>query len=334
MPSTKCMGEFSVEINTQECFFKGLFKVLNEAKFNYVVLHSWQTLPEKATSDVDMLISADEKRRLPLLLKKTEETTGWRFVQKLWYDVPWCFYYVAVSPDGKASAALDFVSDPKGIGEYRISDDKILAHREFSGLLYHLSTEAELAYKLAKRRVKGIFRDEDVAFANEYYRSSSLALLRARMLELLPERVAEELLALVSDGCRLEKMRNYMANHSPAFVLFGRRWRIKPGLSWFANTIHRIVFRMANPTGAVVYFKDGDAAANMQMPWFVFRREKTIPSSALSWKNKFAALSSATLLKVVEVDQEGFDIGNGFEPLNGGDVLAGLFNAMERRVRL
>ena len=153
-------------MNTQSHFFKGLFKVLNEAGFNYVVLHSWQTLPEKATSDVDMLISADEKKRLPLLLKKAEKTTGWRFVQKLWYDVPWCFYYVAVSPDCKASAALDFVSDPKGVGEYRIRDSQILSHREFSGFLYHLSTEAELAYKLAKRRVKGIFREEDVDFVN------------------------------------------------------------------------------------------------------------------------------------------------------------------------
>ena len=176
-------------MNTQSHFFKGLFKVLNEAGFNYVVLHSWQTLPEKATSDVDMLISEDEKKRLPLLLKKTEEATGWRFVQKLWYDVPWCFYYVAVSPDGKASAALDFVSDPKGVGEYRIRDSQILSHREFSGFLYHLSTEAELAYKLAKRRVKGIFREEDVDFVNEYFRRSSPAVLRERMSELLPARV-------------------------------------------------------------------------------------------------------------------------------------------------
>ena len=323
-----------MEKNTQSHFFQGLFKVLNEAGFEYVVLHSWQTLPEKATSDVDMLISAGEKKRLPLLLKKAEEATGWRFVQKLWYDVPWCFYYVAVSPDGKASAALDFISDTKGVGEYRIKDAQILSHREFSGFLYHLSTEAELAYKLAKRRVKGIFREEDVDFVNEYFRRSSPAVLRERMSGLLPARVMEELQALIGDGCKLDEMRDYMATHSPAFVLFGRRWRIKPGLSWFVNTIRRIVFRMANPTGAVVYLKDGDVAENLQMPCFVFRREKTISASALSWKIKFAALSSATLLKVVGAEREGFDVGYGFVAESSNCLIEAVFEAMKGRIRL
>lgn len=328
------MGEFDIEMNTQSHFFKGLFKVLNEAGFNYVVLHSWQTLPEKATSDVDMLISADEKKRLPLLLKKVEEATDWRFVQKLWYDVPWCFYYVAVSPDGKASAAVDFVSDPKGVGEYRIKDSQILSHREFSGFLYHLSTEAELAYKLAKRRVKGIFREEDVDFVNEYSRRSSPTVLRERMLELLPARVSEELLALIGGGCKPDEVRDYMATHSPAFVLFGRRWRIKPGLSWFVNTIRRIVSRMANPTGVVVYLKDDDAAENLHMPWFVFRREKTISPSALSLRRKFAALSSATLLKVVGAEREGFEVGRGFVAVSSNCLVEAVFEAMKVRIRL
>ena len=320
-----------IDVNQQEHFFKGLFHVLNEDNFNYVVLHSWQTLPESATSDVDMLISADEKKRLPLLLKNVETTTGWRFVQKLWYDVPWCFYYVAVSPDGKTSAALDFMSDPKGIGEYRIKDSQILPHRVFSGFLYHLSTEAELAYKLAKRRVKGIFREADVDFVNEYFRRSALTILRERMAELLPVRVSEELLALIGDGCKLDELRDYMATHSPAFVLFGRRWRIKLGLSWFVNTIRRIVFRMINSTGAVVYLKDGKAAENLQIPWFVFRREKIISASALSWKRKFVALSSATFLKVVGAEREGFDLGSGFVAFEGGDKCSEMFRAMAGR---
>lgn len=323
--------EMQSDVNTQEHFFKGLFHVFNDSNVNYVVLHSWQTLPKSATSDVDMLISADEKKRLPLLLKKVEDLTGWRFVQKLWYDVPWCFYYVAVSPDGKASAALDFVSDPKGVGEYRIKDAQILSNREFSGFLYHLSTEAELAYKLAKRLVKGIFREGDVDFVNEYFHRSTLAVLRERMAELLPVRVSEELLALIDGGCKLDELRDYMATHSPAFVLFGRRWRIKLGLSWFVNTIRRIVFRIVNPTGVIVYLKDCDAAENLKMPAFVFRRENTISASALSWRKKLTALSSATLLKVVGAEQEGFDIGRGFVPFEGGNMCSEIFRAMANK---
>jgi len=88
---------------------------------------------------------------------------------------------------------------------------------------------------------------------------------------------------------------------------------------------------MANPTGAVVYLKDGDAAENLQMPWFVFRREKTILASALSWKRKFAALSSATLLKVVGADHEGFDVGCGFVAFDGGDRCSEIFSVMANK---
>ena len=319
-------------MNTQSHFFNGLFKVLNEAGFNYVVLHSWQTLPDEATHDVDMLISADEKKRLQPLLKKAEEETGWRFVQKLWYDVPWCFYYVAVSPDGKASAALDFVSDPKGVGEYRIKDSQILSHREFSGFLYHLSTEAELAYKLAKRRVKGIFREEDVHFVNEYSSRSSPAVLRERMAELLPKRVSEELLALIGGGCKLDEMRDYMATHSPAFVLFGRRWRIKPGFSWFVDTIRRIFHRIANPTGVIVYLKDMDAYNRLSFPAFVFRRDQAVKAANLTWRRRRAALSSATLLLVTGCEHDGFDLGSGFVPFANGDKVAQILSHMQSRL--
>src|SRR5574344_231871 len=106
--------------DTHEYFFNAVFRALNAAGVRYIVLHSWQTLPQMATSDVDILIDEEEKMRLEPLLKRVAQETGWRYVNKLWYDVPWCFYFVFVSPNAEESVALDFISDPKGIGEYRI----------------------------------------------------------------------------------------------------------------------------------------------------------------------------------------------------------------------
>ena len=319
-------------MSPQRPFFTELFRIMNEMAFDYVVLHSWQTLPDEATHDVDMLISAKEKQHLPALLKEVEKVSGWRFVQKLWYDVPWCFYYVAVSPDGSASAALDFVSDPNGVGEYRIRDEAILRNRVFSGLLYHLSTEAELAYKLAKRRVKGIFREEDVGFALDYFGRSDPATLRLRMAELLPQDVSDAMLGIVSDGCDLETMRRYVKVNSPAFVLFGRRWRIKPGLSWFVDTIRRIFHRIANPTGVIFYLKDMDVTKRLSFPAFVFRREQTVKLSNLTWRRRRAALSSATLLLVTGCEHDGFDLGSGFVPFGNGDKVAQILSHMQNRL--
>ena len=296
------------DVNAQRQFFVTLFKVFEERNLNYVVLHSWQTLPEVATSDVDMVIAAKEKPRLENVLAEVAQKCGWRFVQKLWYDVPWCFYYVAVSPDGNNSAALDFVSDPDGVGEYRIADDKILSQRESNGLLYHLPAEAELAYKLAKRRVKGVFRDADVSFVHDYFARSDKEVLRKRMLELLPEDVCEQLMALMLAGKGVEDYRVYMASHSPAFRLFGRRWRIRWRPIWFVSQVRRILDRVNRPTGCVLY-----GTKVVTFPPFVFRRERRVKDLSAIQRKK--ALSSATLV-FVECDESRYDIGTGIKPVD------------------
>lgn len=329
------------EVNSQEHFFKGLLHVFNEADFNYVVLHSWQTLPKSATSDVDMLISADEKKRLPLLLKEVESVTEWKFVQKLWYDVPWCFYYVAVSPNGKVAAALDFVSDPDGIGEYRIKDSQILLQREFSGFLYRLSTEAELAYKIAKRRVKGIFRDEDLEFVHEYYRKCDVDVLANRLGELLPRALVPQTLELLANDTSIKEYRRFMSLNTPAFVLFGRRWRIKLGFAWFCKTIERVFYRMRNPTGCVLRLCNatlsefgGKVAFQSErvFPCFVFRRQEFVDKGKrVSWWKRLKVLSSATLMVVENAEEDGVDLGNGCISV-GKNVVEDVFKEMGKRL--
>ena len=288
-----------------------------------------------------MLISADEKKRLPLLLKEVESVTEWKFVQKLWYDVPWCFYYVAVSPNGKIAAALDFVSDPDGIGEYRIKDSQILPHREFSGFLYRLSTEAELAYKIAKRRVKGIFRDEDLEFVREYYRKCNVEVLANRLGELLPRVLVSQILKLLAKDTSLEEYRRFMSLNTPAFVLFGRRWRIKFGFVWFCKTIQRVFYRMRNPTGCVLRLCNatlselgGKAAiqSGRVFPHFVFRRQESVKGERrISWWKRMKVLSSATLMVVADAEKDGVDLGNGYVHV-GEDIVEDVFKKMGKRL--
>lgn len=330
-----------VDVNTQEYFFNGLFIVFNEARFNYVVLHSWQTLPKCATSDVDMLISSDEKKRLPSLLKDVETATAWKFVQKLWYDVPWCFYYVAVSPDGKVAAALDFVSDPDGIGEYRIKDSQILPHCEFSGILYRLSTEAELAYRIAKRRVKGIFRDEDLEFVRKYYRKCNVDVLANRISELLPRKLVPQILELLAQDTSLDEYRRFMSLNTPAFILFGRRWRVKFGFTWFCKTIQRIFYRIWNHTGCVLRLSNATETglggrmafqSDKVFPHFIFRRQEFIKGGkSISWWKRMKVLSSATLMIVEDATEDGVDLGNGCVHVEK-DIVEAVLGEMRKRL--
>jgi hypothetical protein len=200
--------------------------------------------------------------------------------------------------------ALDFVSDPTGIGEYRIADSKILNHRENNGLLWHLTTEAELAYKLAKRRVKGIFRDEDAAFVQDFFMRSDKGVLRTRMNELLPVDVSLRLMSMMEEKTDAGTYMNFFLEHSSAFRLFNRRWRIYWSFAWFVSQAKRIVYRVLYPTGCIIH-----GAADMTFPHFVFRHEVRV--SRLNWLRRKLALASATLVRVESVDGVGYDIGYG-----------------------
>ena len=282
-----------MDVNTQACFFTNFFRTLKEANCDYVVLHSWQTLPEMATSDVDFLVSAQERSRVEPLIRQAAAACGWRLVQKLWYDVPWCFYFVVVSPNNEVSVAVDFVSDPAGIGEYRIKDSLILQHKVDSGLLLHLTTEMELAYKLAKRRVKGIFSEKDREFVFDYYARSDKAELLLRMKELLPQSFIDNALEFCERHASVAEWQALMSRTSPAFRFAGRRWRIRLHPMWFIMTVRRVLMRMLHPTGFILTVSPDVTVPDF--PKFVFRRTKEI-RGALSWSQRFCALSSATLI--------------------------------------
>lgn len=284
--------------NTQEFFLRAVFSALDEECVCYAVLHSWQALPRVAVSDIDMIVDKNDKNRLEHILKNVSDKTGWRFVNKLWYDVPWCYYFVFVSSDGNASVALDFICDPTGIGAYGVKTNKVLAHREYNGLLWHLTTESELAYKLAKRLVKGVFKEEDFEFVRSYYAQSDKKVLKIRMSELMSESVVSWLMSLMGrDDVNREDFEGFMRSMSPAFKFFGRRWRISFNPKWWLLQVKRIVHRMKYPTGYVLYVSDEDAVA--EFPQFVFRRKKILPVLELTKSREKRALSSSTLLLVV-----------------------------------
>ena len=280
------------EKNTQRFFFQALFQTFDVEHLDYAVLHSWQTLPHVATSDVDIMLQVSERDRLAHVLRLVVEKTGWRLVQKLWYDVPWCFYYVFVSPSNLCSVALDFMSDPTGLGAYQIKDELVLRHKVRADILFHLSTEMELAYKLAKRRVKGIFSAKDREFVFDYYARSDKTELLSRMRELLPESFIDKALMFCEHGASVSDWQALMAQTSPAFRFAGRRWRIRLHPMWFLKTLERIVFRLRYATGYIFTVTRKEDIP--QFPPFVFRRVVYV-HGRVSLFRRACILSSATL---------------------------------------
>ena len=60
----------------------------------YCVLHGYETLPEEAISDVDLALDPRQRGLIDAVLLKVASDTGFLITQKLYYDVPYCHYYV------------------------------------------------------------------------------------------------------------------------------------------------------------------------------------------------------------------------------------------------
>ena len=110
-------SHFETNMNTShESFLVPFFKEMNtEFQDKWCVLHSYETLPYYSESDVDMAFSGTNIDALELLIKRMAKATEWVLLQKLWYDVQKCYYYVLRHAESGTLLAIDFLIDNDGI---------------------------------------------------------------------------------------------------------------------------------------------------------------------------------------------------------------------------
>ena len=81
-------------MNLQEEFLKSFFSNMNAIKGDYCVIHSYEELPFFSEGDIDIAINNIKKSDIESLMLNICNKLNWRMTQRLWYDVPECFYYV------------------------------------------------------------------------------------------------------------------------------------------------------------------------------------------------------------------------------------------------
>ena len=310
------------------------FAEMKEAGLNYAVLHEWRKLPCKTESDIDMVVDKTGLSLLPEVLKSVESKTGWRIVQKLWYDVPACYYHVAVSPDAKESVALDFLCDESGIGEYRIKSSLLLEDCAETRGIRHMSTESELAYKLAKRRIKGIFREKDFEFIKRAFTESEKSKLAERLRSYIPGKAANEMGSLLESAAGPAEWNAFMRRMRPGMRLPGMNWTFHGRLSWWFFMLLRIFHRICNDTGCIAYVKTETGT-----DWdfgFVFRKVVVVKDDTLKYALKRKALARTWLLVVTGCDECAVECERGrlrkvADPCNIRNVIIDELNARHER---
>jgi thymidylate kinase len=150
--SSVCASELS---RTREDLLVTLFNSLDRNEVRYCVLHSWEELPQKLSSDLDIAIHPEDARKMPLLFRSLREK-GYTAVQVFNYFVD-AYYVIFFWLEGITvnSVAVDIIFEHRRGGLIVPSGESLVSGRRRQGLFWIPAPESEFTYLLAKKTWKG-----------------------------------------------------------------------------------------------------------------------------------------------------------------------------------
>ena len=142
-------------------------------KNSWCVLHSYETLPFFSHSDVDMAFSDSDIKGLENLIYDVALNNGWQVLQKLWYDIETCYYYILKDKNSEVYLALDFLIDNKGLGRYGFKTSILTdACRVIKTNIPVPNHEVAFTYKFVKHLVKKRELNDDSEYMDYHYSNS------------------------------------------------------------------------------------------------------------------------------------------------------------------
>lgn len=229
-------------------FFECLFAALEHHSVQYCVLHSYESLPEAAVSDVDMALVPADLRLLPQVFELLE-AAGYQMLQCLEYETgSYYFIFGWWNRTGLETVAIDFTVEHREGNLILRSGDHLTEGRIRYKSFWIPAPAMEFEYLYAKKVLKG-----------------SIGPAQATRLSALCEELG------LSEACRVARRLFGMRNGSLAVELCvsGNIGREIPGLQrslratlhsripfprlrYFLTDFRRRVRRIVRPTGTFV----------------------------------------------------------------------------------
>jgi hypothetical protein len=282
-------------------FLRPFLGGMTEAGWRYCVLHSHEGLPDRTESDVDMTVHGVTREQFETYLTTVARAVGWEVVQRLWYDVPTCFYYVLRARQWPSAwVAVDVLMDPVGAGRYGFSSAMLTADPVREGMFYHPNPATEFCYKLSKRIRKGFLKPEDTRLLRGLFAAADRDVVNTHLRTHFGKWGAQLILDAFADpkgfGGRVPRMRTLGLLH-----LLRRRYgsiaRLGARGYW---QIRRVFNRVTSPAGLILRIpcdlQDVEQVRTQLLTLVgpAFRRVRISARGATF--SGFAALSSSTLL--------------------------------------
>src|SRR4051794_15861398 len=114
---------------TAKEFLQLFFNELESQSIPYVILHSYQELPEKIDSDIDYAVADWALPRLPYIQRDVAHRCGWALAQTLQHGV-FAFYAVLLNlQEPSETLKLDACSNYARARRFLISEKILLENR-------------------------------------------------------------------------------------------------------------------------------------------------------------------------------------------------------------
>jgi thymidylate kinase len=136
-------------------FLITLFAALDDTNIRYCVLHSWEELPEKLSSDLDIAVHPEDLGKFALVFRSLREH-GYTVVQVFNYFVS-AYYFVFSWFTGSLvnSVAIDIIFEHRRGGLTAPSGEQLVANRRRQRVFWIPGPESEFTYLLSKKVWKG-----------------------------------------------------------------------------------------------------------------------------------------------------------------------------------
>jgi len=246
-----------------------LFEILENEKIPYCILHSYQDLPEKVSSDVDICVETFDEKKLDEIVWKVSRLEGCKVVSKLYYDIPKGFYYV-LSLESSQFLQLDFLNDPIGVNRYHFKSTELLLIRRVQRGINISAQEIEAIYILVKKVIKKQFFKNHQERLEGLYGESNQSINELIKKYFGPGKIQllKQLLH-VNDGKEKEFLLTELRK-----AFFTKQILLKPWkwpLIIFYQTI-RIIRRIKEPTGILVCVLSPDGGGKSSVSKAILER--------------------------------------------------------------
>ena len=141
--------------NFRASMFASLMATLNEENISYCVLSGYECAPENSPHDVDVMVRAEDRPRIPDLLARTARLCGARLVQDIQHETT-ASYFILARTDGEQVAHLDvdcYTDYRRNTRTWLLAKTLIANRRRHRGF-YVPSVADEFTYYLLKKVLK------------------------------------------------------------------------------------------------------------------------------------------------------------------------------------